>query len=423
MWQLAVVAVGALVLCVPAGGDTPESDATLLRQVRARAAANLNRLPDYTCLQTIERRIRAPQSRKLELQDVVRLEVALVSGKELFAWPGAKKFEDREISDLVPGGAIGNGSFALHLKSIFETNAPKFTFDGEATRDGRRVYRWDFEVPRNRSAYLLRAGGREAVVGYRGSFWVDANSLDLIRLEVEAENIPPELKVMRAKDSVEYSQEKIGGDTFLLPSGSELDMVDQWNAESLNRTRFSSCHQYQGESVISFGDPAAAATEAPKPVQIVELPMGLVLEVLLETTISSDTAAVGDPVTAVLQRASKKHGAVMIPKGAVLHGHVTMLRKQNLGRTSYVLGMEFDEIEFPGAAARVHTVLDQIAAADGRISLPNTTKFGLRMPAPELDPSLGSIVFIRGDGFKLARGLGMVWRTEPEPVAEEKTKK
>jgi hypothetical protein len=422
MWRRPVTVIGALCLCLAAGGETPISDALLLRQVRLRAIANLNRLPDYTCMQTIERRVRRPQSRKFELQDVVRLEVALVSGKELFAWPGAKKFDDRPISDLVTGGAIGNGSFALHLKTIFETKAPTFTFEGEENRDGRRTYHWKFEVPQHKSGYLLRAGGREAIVGYHGSFYVDANTLDLIQLEVEAENIPPELKVMRARDSVEYSRETIGGETFLLPAASELQMMDQWNSESVNRTRFSSCHQYQGESVISFGDPAAAAKEMSKPAQVIELPAGLILEADLETPISSESAAVGDPVTAVVHRPSKQHGVVMIPKGALLRGRITLLRRQNAVRPSYVLGMDFDEVEFPGAVAKVHTVLDQIVSVNGSITMPGANRFGTRAQYPELDPALGSVVFVKGDSFKLARGLGMIWRTAPEPAAEEKTK-
>ncbi len=422
MWQRPLTAIGALCLCLLAGGDTPISDALLLRQVRLKATANLNRLPDYTCTQTIERRVRRPQSRKFELLDVVRLEVALVSGKELFAWPGARKFEDREIGDLVPGGAIGNGSFALHLKTIFETKAPTFSFEGEENRDGRRVYHWKFEVPQNKSGYMLRAGTREAIVGYHGSFYVDANTLDLIQLEVEAENIPPELKVMRARDAVEYSREKIGSETFLLPAASELQMVDQWNAESLNKTRFSSCHQYQGESVISFGDPVAAAADMSKPAQVIELPSGLILEADLETPISSESAAVGDPVTAMIHRPSKQHGVVMIPKGALIHGRVTLLRRQNNGRPFFVLGMDFDEVEFPGAVAKVHMVLDQIVSVNGMVTMPGANRFGTRTQYPELDPALGSVVFVKGDNFRLARGLGMIWRTAPEAAAEEKTK-
>jgi hypothetical protein len=56
------------------------------------------------------------------------------------------------------------------------------------------------------------------------------------------------------------------------------------------------------------------------------------------------------------------------------------------------------------------------------ITMPGANRFGTRAQYPELDPALGSVVFVKGDSFKLARGLGMIWRTAPEPAAEEKTK-
>lgn len=48
--------------------------------------------PNYTCLETVERWV-TPKNAKRTLQDRVRLEVALVDGKEMFSWPGAEKFE------------------------------------------------------------------------------------------------------------------------------------------------------------------------------------------------------------------------------------------------------------------------------------------------------------------------------------------
>ena len=111
---LAVTA--ALAAPQPDPGVAPE---VLLARIRLRMKDNLERLPNYTCRQTIERSQRLSSSRRFRLVDAIRLEVALVGGKELFAWPGETSFQDREISQLVSGGAIGNGDFALHARSVF----------------------------------------------------------------------------------------------------------------------------------------------------------------------------------------------------------------------------------------------------------------------------------------------------------------
>ena len=410
---------------VSAGADNvptkvPAGDA-LFGEVRSKMIANLARLPNYTCLQTIERKVRRAPSRRYELVDMVRLEVALVNGKELFSWPGAGNFEDKEISQIVSGGAIGNGTFAMHAKSIFQSRNARITYVGAVTRNNRAVLQWDYEVPKLLSGYTLRSGSREAIVGYHGTIWANPETLDLLRLEVEADHIPPELHMARAMDSVDYMRAEIGGQSFLLPQSAELKMVDEGNSESVNVTRFTGCRQYSGESVLVFSDPApdgGALAAAPK---TIEVPGGLVLEVALETPIASATSATGDPVTAVLRKAVKKSGAVIAPKGALLHGRITTLRRENGQRSAYyIVGLEFFELEFPGAKGAIRTELDQIVAAGGAISGPGATRFGanVRMNAgmAQIGPAKldlpGSVFFIGGDNFKLARGLLMFWRTQ-----------
>src|SRR6184192_2261693 len=92
----------------------------LLSRIRLSMSQNLKRQPNYTCVETVERSRRAGATRKFQLQDTLRLEVALVDGKEMFAWPGSRNFEDTDLRNMVTTGAIGNGNFALHARSIFE---------------------------------------------------------------------------------------------------------------------------------------------------------------------------------------------------------------------------------------------------------------------------------------------------------------
>src|ERR1700736_5530437 len=166
----------------------------LLSRLKAKAAENLRRLPNYTCTQTIERARRAPKARRFETLDTLRLEVALVEGRELFSWPGAGKFEERGIGEIVgPGAAIGNGSFALHARSVFLSRPPKFTPVGDTILNGQHTVRYDYRVPQMLSGFQIRVGDHQALVEYHGSFWVDAETLDLIRLEVHVDDIPPDL--------------------------------------------------------------------------------------------------------------------------------------------------------------------------------------------------------------------------------------
>ena len=129
------IAIAAGIAQTPLTPLKPE--VVLLSRIRIRAVENLSRLPNYTCRETIERSVRKPPANRFQLIDTVRLEVALVKGKELFGLPGAEKFEEGDIGEMVKGGAIGNGNFANHARTIFMGSGPKFTYIGESTVDGR----------------------------------------------------------------------------------------------------------------------------------------------------------------------------------------------------------------------------------------------------------------------------------------------
>lgn len=366
----------------------------------------LARLPNYTCLQTIERTRRTP-SGKTELIDVVRIEVALVDGNELFAWPGSRKFQDTKIIDMVKGGAIGNGNFALHAKSVFQSNAPRFTYMGERVReDGKASLRWDFVVPQPRSGYGLRSGGEEAVVGYHGSFWVDPVSLDVLRLEIYADDIPARLKIASAADAVDYARVNLGEESFLLPSQSELKLSTPNKMESRNRIRFSGCRQYTGESTITFDDPADTS-KTREPERTLDLPAGLRLEVELQTAITQEGSAVGDPITAILKRPVNVGPGLTIPKGALLHGRITQLRQQQSAYTGWVVGTTFFEMEWNNTRANLRAGLEATPSLDMLARSYSGYRAMVRRIALEMDTFIAP-----GPRLLIRPGFPMYWRTK-----------
>ncbi|HYI92369.1 MAG TPA: hypothetical protein VEX68_02395 [Bryobacteraceae bacterium] len=387
--------------------EDPPRDVFVLARVRAHMSHLLQRLPNYTCLQTIERTRRTP-SGKVELIDMVRLEVALVDGNELFAWPGSKKFQDTKIIDMVKGGAIGNGNFALHAKSVFQSSSPRFTYVGERIRDdGQRTLRWNFVVPQSRSGYGLRAGGVEAIVGYHGTIWVDATSLDAVRLEVYADDIPPQIRIHAASDAVDYVRVKLGEESFLLPSQSELSLTGVDRVESRNRTTFSGCRQYAGESTIRFDD-EEAGTRSKEEERTLEAPAGLLLDVELQTPVTDNASAVGDPITAILKRSVNVGPGLVAPKGAFLHGRITHLRQQQSGNTYWVIGMTFFELEWTNTRAQLRAGLEATPSLSLLANAYPAYRSVLRRAMLDTDMFLAP-----GPRLSLRKGFPMHWRTKP----------
>jgi hypothetical protein len=148
-----------------------------------------------------------------------------------------------------------------------------------------------------------------------------------------------------------------------------------------------------------------------------DLPSGLKLDLALETSLSADKSAVGDPVTAVLKKPLKIGNEVVAPKGAMVHGRITALRQQNKARPSYVVGLEFFELETPEIKARLRAKLELMAAAPGFLTTlensPVSGRYAEVLKSELKGTAIENVFFVRGNNFHLTRGLRMVWRTEP----------
>lgn len=358
----------------------------------------LERQPNYTCIQTIERSTQWTGSHT-RMDDTLRLEVALVDGKELFAWPGSKQFEDHELRDLVSTGMIGNGSFAIHARTIFLTDSASFTERGETQLSGRPALRYDFQVSRSHSNYRLRLNDREAIVPFHGSFYADPVTLDVLRMEVITDDIPADLGISATETTVNYDRRRIGDEEFLLPveSGLMMAMPDVVNRNSV---RLTSCRRFSGESTLTFDDPelndtsTSASTEgsASAPAKEVDIPAGLPLR-LEFSELDLMHAAIGDAVRATLRSDLKSGREVLAPKGSIAHGRIMRLDRYN---THFGLLIKFQDLDWRGGHARLKLRFEQTESLPGLITKAQT--------GPE-------ILILRRAGPRLS-GILMVWRME-----------
>ncbi len=379
---------------------TPDLEA--LTKIRQRMIFNLQHQPNYTCVETIERSSRAKSNNKLKIIDTLRLEVGLVDGREMFAWPGAKKFEDFDVTKMVISGAIGNGNFGTHARALFTGRAATFHYRGDVELNGKKAIRFDYEVPRMLSGYRIQVPDASAIVAYHGSFYAHPETFDMERIEVIADQVPPELMLAEAHDTIDYAMTHIGDGDFLLPYQSELSMIDMIGGENRNRVRFTSCRQFTGESVLTFGDaPVSAPETAPAVTREFDVPQGLDISLVLTDEIDLHTAATGDPVRARVERDVKQKGGIVIPKGAIATGRITRLEKYE---NYSIIGMEFPEIDAPGIIARMKGTLDHTFGLS-----PIRSRYTMRSRTP-LQPGEG-IFTVNSSQLRLSRGCIIVWRT------------
>ena len=399
----------ALLLLLPAtvtlasAGDLPP-ELMQLAHFKQKIRQDLAQVPNYTCLETMQRYQRGRRAYSFRPLDTVRLEVSNVNGKELLAWPGARRFEDKNLTSFVSGGMIGNGMFVLHAHNLFVNDTSPFVYRGEDDLDGREAIRYDYSTPEFLSGYRIRIGSAEARVAIKGSFWFDPVSLDLLRLDVYGDEIPLELDLESSIVRTYYSREHIGNSEALLPQRAELVLNFFSGESSRNLVTFSACREYGSQSNISFEPPPEPVAPAKPPSAEVNLAAGLLISIALETAIDSKSASVGDALRARVRRDVRQKGEVVLPAGALISGRIRSLDRYSGAKRFVLMGIEFSEAEWQNAHAEFVGEL-----VDSREGMP---------PRRGDIPGVG-ILRMEGSGFHLAPGFRMLWRTVRQQPASD----
>ena len=68
---------------------------------------------------------------------------------------------------------------------------------------------------------MLHVDSQTLVPAYEGSVWVDPSTARVLRIEMQARNIPSEFPMDTIEAAVDYSYVSIGGKSFLLPVHAE----------------------------------------------------------------------------------------------------------------------------------------------------------------------------------------------------------
>jgi hypothetical protein len=413
----------ACAILVTAQSDLPK-DVLQLSRLRREVGKSVATLDNYTCVETIDREERKNARRTFRHVDTVNVEVAVVNDHELYSWPGADQFEDRDLSEMVGAGLMSTGGFAATIKNVFTNNVSTIRFHGEEDILGHHAFRWDYTIPYNLSRWDVRIDGRQGRVSETGSFWADAETPELLRLEAVANDTPTDLRVSSIRETVEYSRTRVRSRDLLLPQSVETSTIKLNGDENRNWIEFSHCREFGAAAELTFGKATVPAEKPAMPVTEIKLPAGLQFSVHLIQRIDSKTASVGDRITASMDAEVRSHGAVLIPKGALFEGRIRRLERESDPRPHYMVGLEFTDIEFPGHRARFIGEMVGMAPVPGLIQAVSTlsidhtnagvagtlvrshaeTEIAFKVPGV-------STFFMEGQDFSIREGLEMTWLT------------
>jgi hypothetical protein len=445
--KAAIFLFGALQCGPILSGQTALDPARVLAQVREKVRATMKNIPKYACTQTIDRSYYAParhqhgavpceqvsgeKDLRLVSTDRLRLEVAEGKEGEIHSWPGAGSFDLTEIDQIVDRGPFGTGSFGGYLLDIFDNGAAHFDYRGEETRGDKRVLVYAYSVARADSHYEIRTYSSWTPTAIGGTFEVDPESLEILRLKLETPLLPVETQLCHANSILDLHRVPIGDGSFLLPRESELHLILRNGQEGKNTTAFSGCREYQAHSAVRFDDArfdapsestAKASGAAPKralpPTRRYEL------ELKINQSIDSDEAAAGDPITATVVHDVHPFQSkdVVIPAGAVAHGRVSRIEHHFLPTEYVVIGIAFQSLEIDGETvpftARPVNGLATLTVSSGADSGVTAARRGTDIPmgSPTPRPRTpigppGSFVFQFAKRHVMAAGTVSQWVT------------
>ncbi|HTS77801.1 MAG TPA: hypothetical protein VMG40_16435 [Bryobacteraceae bacterium] len=422
----------ALFLLLPVLAQVPSDlprEVMVLAQIRARVRADLEKLPRYTCIETIERSRREGKQPDFRLVDTLRVEVTRIGQEESYSWPGASRFSD-SMRDIVDSGTISTGEFSGQAGNVFGNSASQIRYMGEEPLKGRPALKYNYSIAAFASRWKLTYAGQSAMVAESGSFWADPDTLDLVRLVSDAQQIPPELPITSARSQVDYAKMRVGDSGLILPQ-SALVLTSDHSGENRNEVEFSQCRPYLTESSIRFDDTPPAEVPKPAAMQDSQLPPGISISMELTQAIS-ESAVEGDPVIARVSADARLKNQVVIPKGALLRGRIRRMERYSKPVPHFIIGLEFVAIEAPPRRWTFHGSLERIDPVPGLswfLSIGHA-----RESRPQLlDPHNGLMewtwssykaetvysadapgtgtFFMQGTRFRLPAGLHMTWRT------------
>lgn len=384
----------ALLLCTASVAAADDNPIAVLMRLRDRVLEQGGRMPNHTCVETVERaryeRVAETASRscddilarralpnyrsllRLSTTDRLRLDVAFTWDHEIYSWAAAGRFEEGDVDDVVHYGAIGSGSFGSLLMSAFGDRTPDFAFEGETSARGRSAFEYSFHVPTVESHYSFKHLGHSVITGYTGSLLVDARTSDLLRFTVRTDELPAETASCESDLTLDYSTVRLNDADFLLPIAARQQIVAHDGSESENSYSFSNCRDFQADSSIDFERRhAAAPAQLDSPATSPEWPGGLPVTIELSAAIDLSTAAAGDVIQGRLAKELvNPRAGTTLPAGTRVKGRLMRVETRHVPSLLVTVALQWESLDLNGRSVPLVLASDRVVQKGAQFQLP-----------------------------------------------------
>ncbi len=238
----------------PSAPAAASSSAALIDRAREWALSFTAGLPNYVCQQFTTRYLKLPGQSGWQAKDVVSANVVYENGKEDYRNIAINgKTQSKKMEDLP--GSWSTGEFGTTLRSLFHPGrraAFKYVKQSQITGMTASVY--DYSVKREYSDWRIQLGGQALIPAYSGRVWIDQKTAKVIRIEMQADEIPVDFPLDKVESSNDYGLVRLAtADQFMLPLHAETLSCERGSSFcSRNAIEFRNYRKFSGEANITF---------------------------------------------------------------------------------------------------------------------------------------------------------------------------
>jgi hypothetical protein len=227
-----------------------------IEKAREVAESFTETLPNYVVKQMTTRFYSRSSSKEPNWQaiDNVSADVVYEKGKE--------SYKNVLVNGKAPKGKVeqtgawSTGEFATVLIDLLSpSTAADFRPAGADTVVHRNAVVYKFTVEQPNSHWHVYMASQSYRPAYKGTVWIDKENFRVLRIEMQAKNVPREFPLDTVESATDYDYVRLGAGTFLLPIHSEtLTCVRGTSDCSRNVIDFRNYKKFSSESEIQFGD-------------------------------------------------------------------------------------------------------------------------------------------------------------------------
>ncbi len=240
----------------------PLEQKRVLAEVTQNALSYVEGLPNFICTQVTRRHIDPSGTETWHSDGVIQEHLSYVDHHEDYKVAMVDNHPVQGMNHDQVGGNRSSGEFGSMLEQIFAPSSEAhFEWQRWATLRGRRMHVFSYRIAQAYSKYSIHddQSGRSVVPGYHGLVYADADTLRVMRITMECDDIPAGFPVQQAVEVMDYDFATISGEKFLLPLKADLRFKAE-RALVWNEIEFHLYSKFTADAAITFG----AADDVPE---------------------------------------------------------------------------------------------------------------------------------------------------------------